>query len=47
MPYSIQTSYYPYDFAEKAPQLLKAEDIAEGVVQLIRETLGASQVGRA
>ena len=44
-PYSMQTSFYPMDFAAKAPQLLTAEDITEGVVAYIRKTLGIRQAG--
>ena len=44
-PYSMQTSFYPMDFAVKMPQLRMAEDIPEGAVSLIRETLGFKQVG--
>ena len=44
-PYSMQTSFYPMDLAVKAPQLLMAEDIPQGVVSLMRETLGIKQAG--
>ena len=44
-PLMMQTSFYPMDFAVETPQLLVAQDISEGVVEKIRETLGIEQVG--
>jgi GntR family transcriptional regulator len=47
IPWSLQTSYYPMDFVTsgKAPRLLMAEDIPEGTVAYLRETMGLEQVG--
>jgi GntR family transcriptional regulator len=44
-PFMMQTSFYPMDFAVSTPQLLIAQDIPEGAVEKIRETLGIEQVG--
>jgi GntR family transcriptional regulator len=45
VPWSMQTSYYPMEFITKAPRLLTAEDIAEGVVPYLEDQLGMKQVG--
>jgi GntR family transcriptional regulator len=47
IPWSLQTSFYPMGFVTsgKAPRLLMAEDILEGAVEYLRETMGISQVG--
>ena len=44
-PFSMQTSFYPMDFAAKVPELLIAQDITEGAVKRIREALDIEQVG--
>jgi GntR family transcriptional regulator len=44
-PWSLQTSFYPMEFIEKAPRLIQAENIAEGVVAYIEQALGRKQVG--
>jgi GntR family transcriptional regulator len=44
--WSLQTSFYPRQFALKgAERLLDAEDIEEGTVKYLQETLGLKQVG--
>jgi GntR family transcriptional regulator len=46
IPWSLQTSFYPMDFITKgATRLLMAEDIAEGTVQYMANTIGLRQVG--
>jgi len=46
IPWSLQTSFYPLDFITKgATRLLMAENIDEGTVQYLSETLGFEQVG--
>jgi GntR family transcriptional regulator len=46
IPWSLQTSFYPVDFATNgATRLLMAEDIADGTVRYIAEVLGLKQVG--
>jgi GntR family transcriptional regulator len=46
IPWSLQTSFYPVDFAtDGATRLLMAKDIAEGTVRYIAEVLGRRQVG--
>jgi GntR family transcriptional regulator len=42
-PYSLQTSFFPFEFATKAPRLLMAEDIGEGSVRYLEEILGIKQ----
>jgi len=42
-PYSLQTSFFPFDFATKAPRLLMAEDIAEGTVRYLEPVLSIRQ----
>jgi len=44
-PHSMQTSYYPYGYAAKAPRLLQAGDIEEGAVAYIAEEVGVKQAG--
>jgi GntR family transcriptional regulator len=44
--WSLQTSFYPLDLVTQgATQLLMAEDITQGVVQYLGETLGLTQTG--
>jgi GntR family transcriptional regulator len=44
-PYSLQTSFYPVEFAEQgAPRLMSSKPI-ESAVAYLRETLGIKQVG--
>ena len=46
IPWSLQTSFYPMDFITKgATRLLMAENIPEGAVQYLAETIGIKQVG--
>jgi GntR family transcriptional regulator len=45
IPWSLQTSFYPMDLAQKAPQLLQVGDIGEGTVAYLRETLRIKQAG--
>jgi len=45
VPWSMQTSYYPYELASKADRLLKAADIEEGTVTYLSDTWGLDQVG--
>lgn len=46
IPWSLQTSFYPMDFITKgATRLLMAEDIADGAVRYLGETIGVQQVG--
>jgi GntR family transcriptional regulator len=44
-PWSMQTSFYPMDFAERAPQLRKPRSIEQGTVQYLADTLKIRQVG--
>lgn len=44
-PWSLQTSFYPMEFVEKAPRLIQAENIAEGVVAYIEQAVGRKQAG--
>lgn len=45
-PWSLQTSFYPMHFVtDGATQLLRAEDIRDGTVRYLQETLGLKQVG--
>jgi GntR family transcriptional regulator len=45
IPWSMQTSYYPVDFAEKggAERLRSARNIGEGTVQYLKDSLGIFQ----
>ncbi len=46
LPWSLQTSFYPMDFIiQGATLLLTAEDITQGAVQYLRESIGLTQVG--
>ena len=46
IPWSLQTSFYPMDFIPKgATRLLMAEDIEQGAVSYLAETIGVKQVG--
>lgn len=45
VPWSMQTSFYPYELHAKADRLLKAADIEEGTVRYLSETWGFDQVG--
>jgi GntR family transcriptional regulator len=46
IPWSSQTSFYPMDFITKgATRLLMAEDIQEGAVRYLANTIGVKQVG--
>jgi GntR family transcriptional regulator len=46
IPWSLQTSFYPMDFITKgATRLLMADDIKEGAVRYLGETIGVRQVG--
>jgi len=46
IPWSLQTSFYPMDFTTKgATRLLMAEDIPEGAVRYLANTIGVKQVG--
>jgi len=46
-PWSMQTTAYPMEFVERgATRLLMAEDIAEGTVAYLGQTLGLRQVGQ-
>jgi GntR family transcriptional regulator len=46
IPWSLQTSFYPLDFVTKgATRLLMADDIVEGTVHYLAESLGVRQVG--
>jgi GntR family transcriptional regulator len=45
-PYSLQTTFYPMHLVEKgAVRLIQAEDLREGAVRYLEETLGIEQVG--
>jgi GntR family transcriptional regulator len=44
-PWSMQTTFYPMDFAVKAPHLLMAENIPGGTVKYLQERLGIRQAG--
>jgi GntR family transcriptional regulator len=46
IPWSLQTSFYPWDFIVRgATRLLMAENIDEGAVKYLSETLGLEQIG--
>jgi len=46
IPWSLQTSYYPMDFIHRgATRLLTAEDIKEGAVRYLAETISLTQTG--
>jgi GntR family transcriptional regulator len=42
-PYSLQTSFYPFESATRAPRLLMAEDIEEGAVRYLEDVMGIKQ----
>jgi len=45
-PWSLHTTFYPMEFVTRgAHRLLMAEDIAEGSVSYLKESLGLTQVG--
>jgi GntR family transcriptional regulator len=45
-PYSLQTSFYPVELAERgAHRLMSSKNIEEGAVQYLRDTLGIKQLG--
>jgi len=45
-PWSMQTSYYPMEFADRGAEWLRsARDITEGTVQYLADALGIHQVG--
>jgi GntR family transcriptional regulator len=45
-PWSLQTSFYPLSLVERgATRLIAANDITEGAVEYLRETVGIKQVG--
>jgi GntR family transcriptional regulator len=45
-PYSLQTSFYPGEFADRgAKDLRRARDIQPGTVSYLQETIGVKQVG--
>jgi GntR family transcriptional regulator len=44
-PYSLQTSFYPLSYAQRASRLLAAGEIEEGAVDYIRKDLKIEQVG--
>jgi GntR family transcriptional regulator len=45
IPWSLETSFYPKNLATSAPGLLMADDIKQGVVQYLSETIGLIQIG--
>jgi GntR family transcriptional regulator len=46
-PWSLQTSYYPMEFVTsgKAPALLMAENMPDGIVRYLEDAVGLKQVG--
>jgi GntR family transcriptional regulator len=45
-PWSMQTSYYPMEFADRgAERLRSARNVEEGTVEYLADTLGSRQVG--
>jgi GntR family transcriptional regulator len=44
-PHSLQTSFYPLSYAQKAPRLLAAGEIPQGAVAYIAATLNIHQAG--
>jgi GntR family transcriptional regulator len=44
-PWSLQTSFYPMEFALKASKLLMAGDISQGAMSYLEEVEGIKQVG--
>ncbi len=47
IPWSMQTTYFPMEFviSGKASRLLMADDMAEGTVHYLEQTMGLEQVG--
>jgi GntR family transcriptional regulator len=46
LPWAMQTSYYPMEFADRGAELLRrARDIPEGTVEYLANTLHIRQVG--
>jgi GntR family transcriptional regulator len=46
LPWSMQTSFYPAEFADRgAERLRRSQDITEGTVKYLDNTLGLKQVG--
>jgi GntR family transcriptional regulator len=46
VPWSLQTSFYPMEFITRgATRLLMAEDITEGTVHYLADTIGLKQIG--
>src|ERR1700722_1460208 len=46
IPWSLQTSFYPMEFITRgATRLLMAEDITQGAVHYLTETIGLEQIG--
>jgi GntR family transcriptional regulator len=45
VPWSLQTSFYPFELGSQAPRLLRTADIEEGTVRYLAETCGLDQVG--
>ena len=43
-PWSLQTSFFPRELADRAPRLLNSDDISEGTVQYLR-SCGIEQAG--
>jgi GntR family transcriptional regulator len=41
--YSLQTSFFPFEFTRKAPRLLMAEDVEEGTVRYLEAALSIKQ----
>ena len=45
-PWSLETSFYPGEFADRgADRLRRARDIEDGTVKYLRDTIGVQQVG--
>jgi GntR family transcriptional regulator len=44
-PWSLQTSFYPMGFSERAAKLLQVDNIDIGTVKYLADTLGLRQVG--
>jgi GntR family transcriptional regulator len=42
-PYSLQTSFFPFESARRAPRLLMAEDIEQGTVRYLEDVMGIKQ----
>lgn len=47
VPFSRQTSFYPLEFVTsgQAPQLLMAQDMSDGILRYLEESMGLKQVG--